>query len=126
MKRLFNIAISFILVFSIVCLLCGCERSDESEQLSPIVGVWEGEMFGVKLVYEFLDDGTFKNYAQSSSTAISIKGLNGTYSFDGETLTLYSSDGKESTLSVSLAGDRMIVTVPYSGKSMDVIYSKVE
>ena len=71
-------------------------------------------------------DGTFKNYAQASSTAVSIKGLNGTYSFDGETLSLYSSDGKESTLSASLAGDRLIVTVPYSDKSMDIIYSRVK
>ena len=48
------------------------------------------------------------------------------YSFDGETLSLYSSDGKESTLSASLAGDRLIVTVPYSDKSMDIIYSRVK
>lgn len=126
MKRSFNTIISFILVVAAICLLCGCQKSDESEQLSPLVGVWEGEIFGVKMVYEFMDDRTFKNYAQASSTAVSIKGLNGTYSFDGETLSLYSSDEKESTLSASLAGDRLIVTVPYSDKSMDIIYSRVK
>ena len=102
------------------------ERKKEEELLSSIVGVWEGELFGIKMVYEFLDDGTYKNYAQASSSAVSIKGTNGTYSFDGKNLSLNASNGNVSTLTIALAGDRMIVTVPYSGKSMDIIYSKVK
>ena len=102
------------------------DELEEEELLSSFVGVWEGELFGIKMVYEFLDDGTYENYAQASSSAVSIKGTNGTYSFDGKTLSLNASNGNVSTLTIALAGDRMIVTVPYSGKSMDIIYSKVK
>ena len=75
-------------------ILREAEERLEKLKLLAIVGTWKSSIVGITLVYSFKEDGTYENYAQNPiGLKLSVQGGNGTYSYDGETVTLYH-DGK--------------------------------
>ncbi len=93
----------------------------EAEE-SPIVGTWEAEILGVKLVYVFNSDGTYENFAQLAS----IQDTYGTYTFDGEKLVLNSNDGVIRTIKAKLTGNRLFIKGKMGENEMDAIFSRVD
>jgi hypothetical protein len=76
---------SFILLLAVLALLAAaCSSSDASEQIEG-TWYWSAPAAGIQVYIEYADDGTF---SVSPSTDLSNPIESGTYTFDGETLTV--------------------------------------
>ena len=72
----------FILLLAVLALLAAACSSDASEQIE---GTWYWSATGIQVYIEYADDGTF---SVSPSPDLSNPVESGTYTFDGETLTV--------------------------------------
>lgn len=104
-----------------VCILC--DEADP-DYVSPIVGTWEGEMYGMDMIYIFNEDGSFQNYIASSAA----RGDPGTYVYNEDTGKLVlkntNTDGS-SDITATISGDVMVLTISLSGgSSIDVIFKR--
>ena len=78
------------------------------------------------LVYSFKEDGTYENYAQNPiGLKLSVQGGKGTYSYDGETVTLYH-DGKENVFPVKITENSLIIMATDNNPIGDMIYTRVD
>ena len=104
-----------------VCILC--DEADP-DYVSPIVGTWEGKMYGMDMIYIFNEDGSFQNYVASSAA----RGDPGTYVYNEDTGKLVlkntNTDGS-GDITVTISGDVMVLTISLSdGSSIDVIFKR--
>ena len=75
---------SFILLLAVLALLAAACSSDASEQIEG-TWYWSAPEAGIQVYIEYADDGTF---SVSPSPDLSNPVESGTYTFDGETLTV--------------------------------------
>ena len=113
MKKAISLILSIIVCFSLYA--CG--------QSNPIIGTWEGEMLGIKMVYIFKEDGTFENYSDT------FKGSPGTYTYNPDTKILElknqnTTNNSNSVTTITIEGDTMIWTTSVGSISMDFVFKK--
>ena len=105
-------------------ILREAEERLEKLKLLAIVGTWKSSIVGITLVYSFKEDGTYENYAQNPiGLKLSVQG--GTYSYDGETVTLYH-DGKENVFPVMITENSLIIMATDNNPIGDMIYTRVD
>ena len=74
----------------------------------------------------FKEDGMYENYAQNPiGLKLSVQGGKGTYSYDGETVTLYH-DGKENVFPVKITENSLIIMATDNNPIGDMIYTRVD
>lgn len=118
MKKILCYILAVVVCFSLSA--CSFGNTDNS-----IVGTWEGEVFGMEMVYIFKSNGTYENFISSMSAS----GTSGSYIYNSSTqiLKLDPSDKSKSELKVTITGDTMILRPIIEGDtSMDVIYKRVD
>ena len=107
-------------------ILREAEERLEKLKLLAIVGTWKSSIVGITLVYSFKEDGTYENYAQNPiGLKLSVQGGKGTYSYDGETVTLYH-DGKENVFPVKITENSLIIMATDNNPIGDMIYTRVD
>ena len=117
MKKIISLLLVVILSFGLVA--CGASKT---EIISPIVGTWESEAYGLTMIYMFEKDGTYENFIDSSS----IQGTEGTYVFDEEAGTLSLTHEEETnTMEIKINGDVMVLTFDNDdGTHRDTIFKR--
>jgi major membrane immunogen (membrane-anchored lipoprotein) len=105
-----NLSILFVVVLGLGLLLSACGGDDtgssvDSSNYGALAGAWENDNDNTVGI-AFGDDGTYGIYKSGELLA------DGTYTFDGSTLTLASSDGSESSAQVEINGGAMTWTDP--------------
>ena len=107
-------------------ILREAEEKLEKLKLLAIVGTWKSSIVGITLVYSFKEDGTYENYAQNPiGLKLSVQGGKGTYSYDGETVTLYH-DGKENVFPVKITENSLVIMAADNNPIGDMIYTRVD
>ena len=107
-------------------ILREAEERLEKLKLLAIVGTWKSSIVGITLVYSFKEDGTNENYAQNPiGLKLSVQGGKGTYSYDGETVTLYH-DGKENVFPVKITENSLVIMATDNNPIGDMIYTRVD
>ena len=107
-------------------ILREAEERLEKLKLLAIVGTWKSSIVGITLVYSFKEDGTYENYAQNPiGLKLSVQGGKGTYSYDGETVTLYH-DGKENVFPVKITENSLVIMAADNNPIGDMIYTRVD
>ena len=107
-------------------ILREAEERLEKLKLLAIVGTWKSSIVGITLVYSFKEDGTYENYAQNPiGLKLSVQGGKGTYSYDGETVTLYH-DGKENVFPVKITENSLVIMATDNNPIGDMIYTRVD
>lgn len=104
-----NLSILFVVILGLGLLLSACGDDTGSSggpsNSGALAGAWENDNDNTVGI-AFGDDGTYGIYKSGELLA------DGTFTFDGGTLTLTSSDGSESSAQVEINGGAMTWTDP--------------
>jgi len=99
----------FLMMFIAAASVCGftaCDDDDDDKgsSSSPIIGTWEYREPGLVDTYTFSANGSYTNSWQEGSK---IDSDHGTYTYEGTTLTLNSSEYGVDTYTATISGDKL-------------------
>ena len=106
MKKLKLFLLMFVAAVG-MCNLTSCKDDDDKSGAASIVGTWEWEEAGNGYDrFIFNADGSYRNIGEDYEMGTWTEF--GTYTYDGRSLTLKTSDGNVDTFDVIVSGNEMI------------------
>lgn len=104
MKKLKLFLMLFVAAVS-TCNFVACDKDDDKDGASSIVGTWEEkDAYGYDR-YTFSSNGSYTNVSEEYGKGTWTD--HGTYTYDGRILTLRDSDGDIDTFDVTISGNKM-------------------
>lgn len=110
MKRKTKLLTALMIAFSCILsafMLAGCSGSGRSADITPLLGTWVRTSTDMEITYVLKSDNTYTQHSETTSGIDISMDEEGTFTYDGKTLTLITDYDYEYAYDVSFSGSTM-------------------